>query len=724
MKHLFCISTIFFFSIKAFAQFNISGTIKSKDSLLSNATIKLSKKQIRKTNNQGAFLFNNVGKGNYTLNITYSGYENLDTTIVLEQNVQLNILLKEKDEKLDEVVIVSSSRTNSRIEDLPTKIEVLGQEELHEENQIKPGNIASILGDIAGIQVQQTTATSGSADLRIQGLQGKYTQILRDGMPLFGGFSGSFGILQVPPLDLQQIELIKGASSTLYGGGAIAGMVNLISKKPKLNAPDRSITLNTSSLKENNFTSFFSARNKTMGYTMYAGGTQQNSVDVDNDGYSDVPNVKSVFIHPRWFIYGKKKSSLAIGYTFNYEERIGGDMNVLNNNADATHQFFIANKSNRNTVDIVWEKKNNDNSFITAKTATNLYFRDINTNLFSLKANQTLWYSEFAYSKKLKNHHYVTGINFNGEHFETINALNNSLPNEATNTIGLFAQDDWKLVEKLTLQSGLRFDHHSKYNGFLLPRLSLMYKANTQLTMRIGGGLGYKTPALINSDLDERQYPYIVGYDKNITAEKSAGLNFDVNYKTKVEEWELTFNQTFFYSKISNPIYLRALPSVPIQTYYEYENYSKSLITAGFETFIAAKQDELELYLGYVYTDARRKYNDKNPNLPLIAKSKIATVLAYEFSKHFRAGVEAAYNGKQYLDDGTIKMDYVFMAAMMRYSINNISFVLNAENLFDFRQNKNESIIIQPVNISNPMFKEIWAPLDGRVINLSVMYKW
>ena len=107
-----------------------------------------------------------------------------------------------------------------------------------------------------------------------------------------------------------------------------------------------------------------------------------------------------------------------------------------------------------------------------------------------------------------------------------------------------------------------------------------------------------------------------------------------------------------------------------------------------------------------------------------IAKSKIATVLAYEFSKHFRAGVEAAYNGKQYLDDGTIKMDYVFMAAMMRYSINNISFVLNAENLFDFRQNKNESIIIQPVNISNPMFKEIWAPLDGRVINLSVMYKW
>ena len=722
MKYIFILIPIFI-GANVNAQFKVSGIVKNKTTTLENATIKLSSTPVIKSNNKGYFIFNDIKKGTQQLTISYTGYADFDTLIDVENDIVLNVFLEETKTALDEVILVSSSRTNSRIEDLPTKIEVLGAEELHEENQIKPGNIASILGDIAGIQIQQTTATSGSADLRIQGLQGKYTQILRDGMPLFGGFSGSFGILQIPPLDLQQIELIKGASSTLYGGGAIAGMVNLISKKPKLNKPDRSITINTSTLKENNFTSFFSARNKKMGYTFYAGATSQKHIDVDGDGFSDVPNVKNIFVHPRWFIYGKNNSSLAIGYTFNYEERKGGDMNVLNNNADATHQFFIENKSNRNTVDVVWEKQNKDNSFFTAKAAANFFTRDINTNKFAIKANQALWYSELAYNKKLKKHNYVVGINFNGEDFKNLTTASSYLPNETSNTIGLFAQDNWKFANKFTLQTGLRFDYHSTYNGFLLPRLSLMYKANNHVTMRVGAGLGYKTPALINSELDERQYPYIVGYSKDIKAEKSSGLNFDINYKTKVGDWELTFNQTFFYSNISSPIYLTGIPSSPFPIeLYNYQNYSKPLTTLGFETFIAAKEDELELYLGYVYTNAKREYDASNMNLPLIAKNKIATVVAYEFSHHFRAGIEAAYTGKQYLNDGTTTKDYVFAAAMMRYSFGNISIVLNGENLFDFRQNKLEQIVQQP--FTNPTFKEIWAPLDGRVINLSVMVKW
>src|SRR6185503_10418801 len=101
--------------------------------------------------------------------------------------------------------------------------EVIGLEEVEEESGVKPGHIASLLGDVAGIQAQQTSATTNNTELRIQGLPGEYTQMLRDGIPLFGGFAGSFSVLQIPPLDLKQIEIIKGSSSTLYGGGAIAG---------------------------------------------------------------------------------------------------------------------------------------------------------------------------------------------------------------------------------------------------------------------------------------------------------------------------------------------------------------------------------------------------------------------------------------------------------------------------------------------------------------------
>jgi outer membrane receptor for ferrienterochelin and colicins len=212
------------------------------------------------SNETGKYNITGIAAGKAQLIISFTGYTTIDTLINIDgkSNQIINFLLEEDKGELEEVIIVSSSRTNSRIEDLPTKVEVLGAEEVKEENGIKPGNIASLLGDIAGIQIQQTSASTGNADMRIQGLQGKYTQILRDGMPLFGGYAGSFSILQIPPLDLQQIELVKGASSTLYGGGAIAGMLNLISKKPKLGKPEKSLTLNYSSLNEANLNIFFS----------------------------------------------------------------------------------------------------------------------------------------------------------------------------------------------------------------------------------------------------------------------------------------------------------------------------------------------------------------------------------------------------------------------------------------------------------------------------------
>ena len=667
----------------------------------------------------GKFIIN--GSGKLRLEFSATGYTNLDTTILATANSIFLIGLTAATEELDEVVIVSSSRTNSRIEDLPTKVEVLGSEEVHEENGIKPGNIASLLGDIAGIQIQQTNAATGNADMRIQGLQGKYTQILRDGMPLFGGYSGSFSILQIPPLDLQQIELVKGAASTLYGGGAIAGMLNLISKKPKLDKPEASLTLNRSTLLENNANLFFSAKNKKTGYTFFAGGTLQDPVDVNKDGFSDVPSVKSVFIHPRLFLYGSETSTVVLGYTLNYEDRNGGDMQALNQSLNASKSFFIQNKSWRNTADLVWEKKLKGNAQLTTKASTSFFSRDVLTNSFGMSGKQLIWFTEMAYSNKTEYHNYVMGINFNGDEFTKKLPDSTLLGNAKNSTIGFFAQDDWKFHPKFTLQSGLRVDIHNNYGTYFLPRLSLMYKANQKVTMRIGGGLGYKTPTLFNTEIDERQYRYIAGYKVGTTAEKSYGANFDVNYKTNLGGWNLTFNQTFFYNRIDKPILLETLPTVGIPPIYMFMNQTQPLVTAGFETYIAAHKDALELYLGYVYTNAKRKYNPTQPNLPLIARNKLATVIAYEFSKKFRAGVEAAYTGKQYLENGQKTTPYVFAALMMRYNIGRTSIVLNCENLFDYRQNKNNQVVFPP--LSNPNFPEIWAPLDGRVINMSLFFK-
>lgn len=676
------------------------------------------------TNSKGQYIISAIPDGQYSMQVNHEGYAIIDTLILLKgaSLITLDIVLKEKVNDLEDVIVVASSRNNSRIEDLPTKVEVLGAEEVHEENQIKPGNIASLLGDIAGIQIQQTSAATGNADMRIQGLQGKYTQLLRDGMPLFGGYSGSFSILQIPPLDLQQIELIKGASSTLYGGGAIAGMVNLISKKPKLGKRESMITLNRSTLKENNFNVFTAARKQKFGYTLYDGTTYQQAVDVNGDGFSDVPEVKSIFVHPRLFIYPNDKSTLIIGYTLNSEDRTGGSMQGIANKTGSTN-FFIRNRSFRNTADVQWDYSLNTSTHISFKASTSFFNRKMQANTTYLTGRQQIWYSELALSKRTEKHILVAGINFNGDQFRKQDApISSILPNEQNRTFGLFVQSDWKLHPQLTWQNGLRVDMHSIYGRFFLPRTAIMYKPAKAWTIRASAGMGYKTPTLFTTELDERQFNQIAGFTNNIRAERSRGLNMDINYQKHIGEWKLTVNQTFFYNQIKHPILIEALPSLLPPSPYQYRNASAPVSTKGLETYIQATHDELEIYLGYVFTDAIRKYNPTNAQLPLIAKNKFAGILAYEFSENFRAGIEAAYTGKQFLDNGSSTPGYFFGAAMIRYGIGKVSFVLNCENLLDYRQNKQQQVVFPPIN--NPSFPEIWAPLDGRAMNISMLWKW
>ena len=161
-----------------------------------------------------------------------------------------------QDEGIEEI-IVRSTRVRRSYDNQVTRVEILGAEELNEKSSMKPGDIRMLLNESTGIHVQQTSASSFNSSIRIQGLDGKYTQILRDNMPLFGGYSGGLGLLQVAPLDLQQVEIIKGSSSTLHGGGAIAGMINLISKEPSPE-PEASILLNSTSAGGFDVSGFFS----------------------------------------------------------------------------------------------------------------------------------------------------------------------------------------------------------------------------------------------------------------------------------------------------------------------------------------------------------------------------------------------------------------------------------------------------------------------------------
>lgn len=662
----------------------------------------------------GMVRFTKILEGRYLVSTNLLGYRENRSMIEIPLDAHLTVLLVPLQNALDEVM-VSATRTNTRMGDAPMKVEVLGMEEMDEENTIKPGNITSLLGDISGIQLQQSSAVSGNTNIRIQGLGGKYTQVLRDGLPLYEGFSGGFGILQVPPLDLKQIEIIKGSASTLYGEGAIGGIINLVSRDPG-EKNEGSVTLNQSSLTERNFNGYCSVKKHKRGATIFSGVTYQNPVDVNKDGFSDVPKIQSLVIHPRLFFFPTTKTKLAIGFSSTYEIRRGGDMEVLKDNTDSNHVFFEENKTDRNTGDIIFTHKFSNKNLFTAKGCGSFFDRTLLTNKYRFYGTQVNGYGEVSYLIPSEKMDFVTGLNFKSFYFEK-NTREFSLINDFSDyTMGAFVQSTWKQNEKLFLEGGIRSDYHSRYGFFFLPRTAALYKLNDHWYSRVGFGLGYLTPNPLAEQHTEVDLRKILPMADSIVAERSMGGNIEINYKGKIGNGSyLYLNHAFFYSQVGHPV-LTTTDSLGLTGSY---NENKPVYSAGWDTYLRLTLEEWDIYFGYTYTMARKSYPDMQPYVTYTPRNRAATLVSYEMEGKWRFGLEGSYTGFQYREDGTKTPDFLFIAAMIEKKFKYASIVLNGENLLDARH---KNFLIQPA--SNPTFEPLWGPIDGRVINLSLVLRF
>lgn len=630
---------------------------------------------------------------------------------------QIKDSAKVKEKNIDEVIIVASSRTQQKIENSPQKIEILGKEEMQEESGIKPAGIASILGDISGVQILQTSAISGNSNVRIQGLDGRYTQILKDGMPLFDGFSGGLGVLNIPPLDLQQVELIKGSASTLYGGGAIGGLVNIISRKPTTKQ-ELTALANYSTLSEKNLNLYASKKYNFLGYTFFAGYTSQNAKDINKDGFSDVPEINSVVVHPKLFLYPSSNSTISLGWSGTFDKNLGGDMQVINGNSNVNHQYFEQNKTKRNSYELIFEQKFNDNSKLSLKNSISNFDRNFLSNNNLLKAKQNNYFSELSYIKNIQKSTLVIGTDVQGSKFSPKDYQFFQIPQFENNSFGIFIQNSIKF-NNTNIEAGIRQDFTNNYGNFFLPQIAVIHHFNERWAARAGIGLGYKVPNALSPSVYDYPIENILPIDiQNTIAEKSVGYNAEFNYKKKFgNDNEIFINQAFFLTQINHPI----TGNINSEGNIYFKNENKPVISKGFDTYIKATLDEWELYLGYTFTIAENKFLEKNQFIPLTPKHRFAMTALKEFNT-WKAGIEASYTGKQHRLDYTFTPSYLFMAAMISKDVGkHFTLVLNCENLLDYRQSKKESLYFD--SISNPTFYPLWSPIDGRVINLSVKWK-
>jgi iron complex outermembrane receptor protein/outer membrane receptor for ferrienterochelin and colicins len=634
----------------------------------------------------------------------------------------LEIELEPEDEA-EEEVIVQSTRTSRNIKNVPTRVETIELEEIDEKSNMRPGNVSMLLHESTGIQVQQTSATSGNANIRIQGLDGRYTQLLKDGFPSFGNFASGLSVLEIPPLDLKQVEIIKGPVSPLFGGGAIAGVVNFISKAPKEKA-ENSFVLNQSNIGQTNLGYFSSKRNKKTGYTFLGLVNNQKLYDVDKDDFTEVPKSFEVTLHLKLFIYSNEKTTVIIGNSFNKGDRTGGDVQVIKGKVDNYHKYFEENNTIRNITTLELQKKINDKKNLTVKQSISIFDRHIEIPDYHFDGISYNSFTEISYLTNLAKHSIVTGGNIVYDRF---NENQNSATDRDNNnfTAGAYIQDTWDASENVKLESGLRFDW-TKYSNsifsnseiFALPRISLLVKYNTHISSRIGAGMGYKVLTIFTEQTETIQYQNVEQLN-NVKSERSYGGTADINIKTRIgHDLDFSFNNMFFYTWIDRPLVLQVggFPN------YFFANATKPVQSKGFETnakFIF--KHNFKLFLGYTFTDANAKYLNGNQFLPLVPKHKFNSALIYEKHEFLKLGLEGYYTSPQFLYNG-FKTDEFWEFGFMAEKIwKKFSIYINFENFTDTRQSKFKRVANEPHN--NPTFDDIWTHTEGFVINGGIKIK-
>jgi len=662
----------------------------------------------------GLVTLSNVPNGSQIVYYKALGYkERFDTlSFPLSNADTLVVYLEAEDSELDEVA-VSSTRSSRTFQDIPTRIESIGGEELDEKGNMKPGDIRMLLSESTGIQTLQTSATSGNSDIRIQGMDGRYTQILKDGFPLYAGFSGGLGLLQTPPLDLKRVEIIKGSSSTLYGGGAIAGLINLISKTP---AKERELNflINGTSAKGIDINGFYGQRFGKVGVTLYTAYDANEAYDPASIVFAAIPKFTRYTFNPKLFLYPTKNTDIVIGLNTSFENRLGGDIYYIRGTHDSLHSYFEDNKSQRISSELEVIHRFSEVSRLTIKNSFAYFNRIINAPGYTFNGTQNNSFTEVVYSTHKNKLEWVAGANLFTDGFKERQLTITPLRDYQITTYGAFVQNTWDISERFIAESGLRGDYVIDYGAILLPRLSLLYKVNKSLSSRISGGFGYKAPTIFTEESERIIYKNVLPISKDSNKlEHSYGGNGDLNYRALFGAGKVSFsiNQLFFYTHLNTPLILMPAGG----GMYRFENLDAHIDAYGAETNIKIGYRDFKLFLGYTYTHSHIHSGTAVTETPLTPRHHTNSVLVYEIEGKWKVGLEGYYYSPQKLSDGSTGRDYWLCGVMAEKIWKHFSVFVNFENLLDSRQTRFGTIYTG--TNENPQFTDIYAPLDGFVIN-------
>ncbi len=669
-------------------------------------------------NTDGLAQIKGIPDGRHTLIVSYVGFRTKKIPLHFP-NPKYNhtlIVLLEPAPFSSEQIVVTSTRNNSVLGNTPVRIEVLGKEEVNEEIAIRPGNLSKFLGESASIITRYNSAISGAISFRLQGLPARYTQILKDGFPDFSGLASGFSPLQIPPLDLKQIEITRGVYSSLFGNGALAGTINLISRSPS-SKPRLDLLVNRTDRQGSDIGFFYSARYRKTGLTFLASQNLQNAVDVNGDGFSDIPRFRQTTVNPRLFYHFGPNTSFMIGLTSFFGNRIGGDMHAIKNGTDSLHTYTETYATKRLGINLRFKKQLVDSGNLTLKASYQNFNQDAVFPHSYFSGQQKYAFAEASYFRPAGRHKWVGGLSLVHRSFKQQNTTFAPLYDNYNTTVGLFAQDDWRPLPAWTIHGGMRWDFRLHSRSFLLPEAAILFAPQEHLKLRLSGGYGYSVPSLYEVVPHNDYFTYRIDRAFRAKPERSRDIAFDATYRYAVRDFALSVNQAFYATRVDHAQFATG-PAEQTSVLFS----AARLTAKGAETHLVINLETLELFVDYNYADVRRWEHGQRRTLPFTPKNKINLTLTYEKEGNWRTGVEGFFTGEQCLPDGSKGRAYFVLGFMFEKKFDRLSLVFNVENLLDERQSKYESLIIGPA--AHPNFKTPYMPVEGRVANLVAWFKF
>lgn len=521
------------------------------------------------TDESGHYFLRDMPIGKQTIVFSYVGYETLElpVTMVEDKTIELKATIREVSQQLNSVV-VTANRYATKRQETATIVNVLSPD-LFQTTAVSC--VADVLSFQPGLRVENSCSNCGKTDLRINGLQGQYTQILMDSRPVFSSMASVYGLEQVPAAMIDRIEVVRGGGSAVYGANAIAGVVNIITKEPVRNFVNIS---NVSNINEHagydintELNASVMSENRKIGAYLFAAHRSRSPYDRDEDGFSEVPKLRSTTAGARVFFKTSAYSKITAEYHHTTDFRRGG-----NRIDDEPHTADIAEQLRHNidagSLAFDWYSADNRH-FISAYSALQHIGRESyfgterDTAAYGrskdLTSNTGLQY-RFSYPCGRMKGDLTVGAEYN------YNGLNDRMLgyhrelNQKVHVVGVYAQNEWK-NDQWSVLVGARLEKHNLLTKpVCTPRATFRYTPVEGLVLRAGYSSGYRAPQAYDEDLHVAAVGgnvSLITLDPNLKPEYSHSATLSADWYHQWGKWELNLTAEGFYTYLQDVFFLR-----------------------------------------------------------------------------------------------------------------------------------------------------------------------